>query len=178
MPGIELSRKQIKYRLGCSIAQIQRWEAAGKLTPRREGGHVFFAIEQVQKLQREWKPRRSNQAGTITEARTNAHGKLAAQAFRMFGKHASIVEVVTELEIDPILAEQFWREYQLSFERRAELAREKAQAERERLEQRRKDRQDSIREYREHQKELAEIHRKGMIEAAERAARITARKTG
>lgn len=183
MAAKELSRRQIKYLLGCSISQIQRWEAQGKLVGRRERtegySRVWFAREQVEKLKREWIPRRSNtHAGQHTEARSNQHGKLAAQAFRMFAAGKSHVEVVTALEMDPMLAEQFWREYQVSFERRDELRRERERVERDRAEQRRKDRADSLQAYREHQRELAQIQAKATVEAAKEAARIAARRTG
>lgn len=179
----ELSRRQIKYRLGCSIAQIQRWEAQGKLTGRRERPEgyslVWFPIEQVQKLQREWVPRRAKQeANQLSMANTNARGKLASRAFRMFTAGRCLVDVVVELEIDPILAEQFWKEYRLSFEERARLAREREQKERDRVDQRAKDRADSLEAHRAHQREIALIQAKATVEAAREAARITARRTG
>lgn len=177
----ELSRRQICYRLGCSVAQVQRWEAQGKLVGRRERpegfSRVWFPIEQVQKIQKEWVPRRTRpEAQHLNMANTNARGKLAARAFRMFTQSRSLVDVVSELEIDPILAEQFWREYQLSFEQRDRLRREREQRERDRIDQRAKDRADSLQTFREHQKELAQIQAKATVEAAKEAAKIAARR--
>lgn len=179
----ELSRRQVSFRLGCSQMQVIRFEQQGKLHPRRERptgySRVWYSLEEVQKLDASWVRRKNKpEAIELQMANTNARGKLAARAFKMFRDGRALADVVIELEIDPILARQFWEEYQLSFEDKRRLQETRAREERDRAEQRRKDRADSLRQYREHQEHLAEIAKKATIEAAKEAARIAARRTG
>lgn len=175
----EFTRRQICYRLGCSIATVQDFERKGLLHPRRDDkGKLFFAQAEVEALARTWKPRRTKQAPVDTlMANSNARGKIAGRAFRMFSDGKDLPDIVIALDSDPILIRQLYDEWRVSLQGKLELDRQKRAAERDAAEQRRKDRADSLQAYREHQRELAEIQAKATIEAAKEAARI-ARRTG
>jgi DNA-binding CsgD family transcriptional regulator len=183
MAANELSRRQIAHRLGCSRAQVRRWEAEGKLTGRRERPEgyslIWFPVEQVQKIAQTWTPKKTKPRQHEGIMMSSAVlGKLAARAYRLLREGKSQTELVEALEIDPLLARRFWSEYQLSFEAKRDIEHERAREERDAASQRRKDRQDSLDAYRAHQEKLAQIAAKATVEAAKEAARIAARRTG
>lgn len=176
----EFTRRQVCYRLGCSIATVQEFERTGKLHPRRDDkGKLFFSIQEVEKLAQTWKPRRTKQAPVDTLlANSNVRGKIAARAFRMFSDGKDLPDIVDALEADPIIIRQLYVEWKDSLAGRLEIEKKRRQAEREAVEQKRKDRADSLQAYRDHQKELAQIQAKATVEAAKEAAKIAARRTG
>lgn len=178
----ELTRRQVCYRLGCSIATVQAFEKSGQLHPRREEtgrGRLYFSVEEVEKLARTWKPKRTKQAPVDTlMANSNARGKIAGRAFRMFSDGKDLPDIVQELDADPIIVRQLFAEWRVSLRGKHAIDEERRKQERDAAEQKRKDRADSLQAYRDHQKELAQIAAKATVEAAKEAARIAARRTG
>ncbi len=176
----ELTRRQVCYRLGCSIATVQQFEKDGRLHPRRDDkGKLFFTADEVEKLAKTWTPKRTKQAPVDTlMANSNVRGKIAARAFRMFSDGKELPDIVIALDADPIIIRQLYVEWRDTLAGRLELERQKRQAEREAADQKRKDRADGLHAYREHQKELAQIQAKATVEAAKEAARIAARRVG
>lgn len=142
----ELTRKQAAWRLGCSVATVQRLVADGVLPERRERdarySFVWYDLDDVLRVKKEYKPKRApvKDAAAKRVVRENARGAQAAKAFALFSEGKTDVEVVIATEFDPALVAELREEWTLLIH--PEMAKRKRQLEKTEREEREREKWD------------------------------------
>jgi DNA-binding transcriptional MerR regulator len=159
----ELRREEVSLRLGVSVATVQRLEKEGVLTPRRDGRWLYFDAEQVARVKRTYRPRRTPREAVLRRlSQSNVRGKYIAKVFELLDSGIRDHRVIVRMtEADPLLVREAEEEWRLSFHAgRARAAAERARARAEAseaAEQRRHERQMAQRRRMFHERELARI---------------------
>lgn len=146
MPKVELTREQVSFRLGCSVSTVQRFENEGKLKPRREKpvgqhGRVWFDPAEVEKLAKEWKPKRVDRVKVDNRIiEQNVRGKIAAKVIPMFEAGiTNLAELCVASEADPLIIQQLYETWKLGLDGMLNAKKQREQEERDREAQRRHD---------------------------------------
>lgn len=162
---IELTAQEACYRMGCSRTQLTRWEAEGRLRPRREkSGRLWYDASEIEAVHKEWKPRRrSNERLDRALVEKNLRGRHAARVFekceeaRRAGREPDLVQMVIELELDPLIVRQLHEEWLLGFTEARTAAEQRRRDAQAREDQKAYDRRTDMAEWR--KVKLAEIQR-------------------
>jgi hypothetical protein len=148
----KISRKQVAYRLKCSLTQVQAFENKGKLHPVRERpdgrSRIWYSPDEVEKLAKEYRPTRPRADRVDLKLLGNLRGKMAARVFQMLDEGKDFREIVIACELDPLIVRQFWDEWQMNFDDAWRAAEKRRAADQEREEQRRHERRMDMAEWR------------------------------
>lgn len=166
--------------LKCSETKVRDFVDAGQIRivrrerPAGQHGRVWLNAEDVERMAATWKrQRRPPERGSpATDRRID--GRIAAQAYRMFSESASDASVVIKLELDPLLVRRLRSLYEQTPEREAAERKAREERQRELDDKKEHDRRTRQAERDKLEMEKARIAARATIEAAERAARVSA----
>jgi hypothetical protein len=166
---MKLSRKEVARRFKCTEATIQKLEAEGRLKatrdkPAGQHGRVWYESDEVERLKKEWTPRRNLPERVDSKlVERNVRGKVAAMVFRILdARRGQDVEslfraIVIETEADPLLVREIIGEWELGVAK-ARIEKEKRRREAEEKEaQRLHDKRAREETFREWKLKLAKI---------------------
>jgi hypothetical protein len=111
--GCTLTRVQVAKRLGISTSSVRRleWDQLHPAVDAR-GVHRFDPAE----VDRVARPHRSRIGGAPGRKKSPRRGRLAAEVFRMFGRHMTLAQIVVATKQPPALVRNLYREWSTSLD--------------------------------------------------------------